>query len=371
MDAQTPLLKASRYEQTTSFPLPNDPGQTITLPKRKPDRPDHIPPIQRPPSISSSTAAQKPKLKQVIAFCNEMGELGHKTARKAMSGALRKISPNSAAYFSRLKEKCARLLDSKANLTTTERRSLQKDVEVNLNYAQSRHDQIHGRDGLVDQLKNCAYALVEYRLYQDYGDYLAKNLNQLKQPPADKCELEGLLFKQSHLPWTEIAAHLARERAHEHAASDANLLREPLPPPHASSSPPGDVANPTTTASREWHDDLHKAVAIIGGPLTARQLAWEIEQYARRNATCHNGIDELIRDRRHYELGGKILRDLADLDRGFPPDRQADKLAWRAAIISLRDRFFTACTDAKGSGGFQTIIPNEEAWGGRGGGRSD
>ncbi|KAL1616828.1 hypothetical protein SLS56_011260 [Neofusicoccum ribis] len=268
-----------------------------------------------------------------------MVNLGRNTVQK-ISPTMRKVSPNSVAFFSNLKEKCNKLLSSKANLHTTERASLQKDVEISLNYARSRHDEVHGRDGLVDQLKNCAYALIEYRLYQDYGDYLAKNLNQLKQPPTDKRELNRLLFKQSQLSWTEIAAHLAREREETR------------------------YCDPHDRPATPWSEDVGKAAAIIGGAMKPAQLAWEIEQYASRNAVCHNGIEDLIKNRRPYVLGEKILQDLKELDVDFPADRQEDKAHWRQAIEGLRGRFFTACKYTES--GLPLIVPNEKVWKTRG-----
>ncbi|KAF4539598.1 Radical SAM protein [Lasiodiplodia theobromae] len=145
--------------QDTDFELPDEDGVTLTVPRQRPKRPRHQAPIPPPPTATDS----KTHLESIIQHCDNMFHLGKQKARK--------ISPATVQFFSKIKRNARELLKPSKKLDKKERKQALKNLEVNMKYARGQWEQVH------DQLKNSAFMLMEYRVYQDYGDYLAKNLN--------------------------------------------------------------------------------------------------------------------------------------------------------------------------------------------------
>lgn len=122
----------------------------------------------------------------------------------------------------------------------------------------------------LDQLYDCTQAIMEYRLVQDYEDYLAKNLNILKQPPSRKEELKELLFHKDKILWAEISDRIREE---ERKLAYAQRCETERP-------------------QRPWMMDAMETAKLIG--VSEDRIIWEIHEYARRNRICHNGIGSLI-----------------------------------------------------------------------------
>lgn len=81
-----------------------------------------------------------------------------------------KISPTSVAFFPKVKRNCQELLKPKTKMDKKERAQRFGDIATDMSFARARWEEVHGQGQLVDQLKNWAFAMTEYRLYQDYGD---------------------------------------------------------------------------------------------------------------------------------------------------------------------------------------------------------
>ncbi len=58
---------------------------------------------------------------------------------------------------------------------------LRHDIKLNEETINSRWDEVHGQDGLCAVLTESIGAMMELRLYTDYGDYLAINLKRLSK----------------------------------------------------------------------------------------------------------------------------------------------------------------------------------------------
>lgn len=129
------------------------------------------------------------------------------------------------------------------------------------------------------------------------------------------------MFRESKLGWIEISKQLKDEAE---KIPKAKLAGEP---------------NPDTP----WHDDVHRAVELINTKLTANQLVWEIHEYSRRNTLCHNGIDELIRNREWFPLAQKITQDIRNLNVAYTPEQADLKHKMQSAIEEFPDAYFEVC----------------------------
>lgn len=236
-----------------------------------------------------------------------------------------KFSPNTRCLFSKIKRICKALLNCNTNLDQKESGVCEKDTdtEIDPNLMSTRYQ-------LVTQLNNCAFALIEHRLHQDYGEYLAKTRNSLEQPDnrMRMKELEAFLYKEHHLSWPQIAAHL------QHETSTAPISGT-LPP-----SPP---------ANTPWLDALSTAATILRSPLTADQLRHEISEHARRR----NRIADLVATNDPCALAATILHDLDDLAIVFPS--AAARAHMQRAILRLADRYFVVCAHG-------CVQPRSGAW---------
>lgn len=166
---------------------------------------------------------------------------------------------------------------------------------------------------LLDQLYNCTQAIMEYRLVQDYGDYLAKNLNILKQPPSRKEELKELLFHKGKILWTEISDRI-REEERKLAYAERCETERP---------------------QRPWMMNAMEIAKLID--VSEDQIIWEVHEYARRNRICHNGIDSLITAQDWTGTAKMILKDIKTLNLVYGKQIPANRERMRSAINRLRD----------------------------------
>lgn len=209
--------------------MPNDPGVTITLPRIRANPREYLAPIPPPPQTNIKENV-KSGLETVASYCNSM-----------VVSTRRRASPNTRQFWSKVKREATDVLKSR-KMEKKEKERRVENIQIDLNFARARHEQLHGKYQLLQQLVNCSSTLMQYRLNQDYGGYLAKNLNALKQNLAGKERLRGLLFAKSRIPWTEICDCLEAEEKEAHRAV---VNRQPLP-------------------DTPWTNDAHIAADTLG-----------------------------------------------------------------------------------------------------------
>lgn len=291
--------------------MPNDPGVTIPLPRTRANHREYLAPIPPPPQTNIKQNV-KSGLETVIGYCNSM-----------VVSTRRRVSPNTRQFWSKVKREATDVLKSRKMEKKEKDRGVE-GLQIDLNFARARHEQLHGKDQLLQQLVNCSGTLMQYRLNQDYGDYLAKNLNALKQNPAGKERLRELLFGKSRIPWTEISDCLEAEEKETHRAV---VNRLPLP-------------------DTPWTNDAHIAADTLGWT-TADQIIWEVHRYAERNRACHNGLGAMLDNQQWYELGTTVLRDLKALNTTYPKNMPGERLYMKRAIETFRERYFEKCYYSK------------------------
>lgn len=250
-----------------------------------------------------------------------------------------KISLHITPFINRLKRKLRHhrdILKSKVALLKKEHKEPQDDVQTDLSYTPPHcNEVVHTGDQLVDHLANSAFALIEYRLNQDYGDYQSHNS---LAPALNKQRLQDLLFS-SHVNWAALADYFE----HERYSIAYGLTTTPAP------------IRPLSTP---WLDTLRKVVAILGQPVTEEQLLWGISECARRSrgAMGCSGVEQFVAWGKPFALGEQILDDLLNLPLVYPADRDEDRRRMRRAIERVRDRYFIVCERGR-------ISVREEAWG--------
>lgn len=227
----------------------------------------------------------------------------------------RKTSPATAKFFSKVNRNAQELLKSTNEITKKQREKALEDLLIDMNYARSGWEQVHGKGMLVDQLKNSAFVLMEYRIFQDYGDYLAKSLDVVKSERKVRDQMKSN-FK---LSWDAISTAIQHDEWKLKAAQDRNDEYPPDTP---------------------WLDDVEAAVTILETGITTDHLAWEIKEYAKRNRHYHNGLDGLIEKGDWMGLAAHIARDLQTLDSIFPASRLEDRNNVKQAIMLFSKRYF-------------------------------
>lgn len=181
-------------------------------------------------------------------------------------------------------------------------------------------EQTHGKGALVEQFKNSALMLIEYRILQDYSSHLDKNHGLIQT----ENRIGDALSSASNMSWIDISAALEKEEEESQLARAASSDKNEWPP-------------------TPWWSDVCLAVMALRTDLTIRKLIWEIHEYAERSRRGENRVNSLILEGDWYSLATQILSDLEALDFVFPSSRSDDKNSIKLAIERLRDQYFNGC----------------------------
>lgn len=189
-----------------------------------------------------------------------------------------------------------------------------QNIQVGLDSAHARYQQFEGADQLLEQVLAFSRAVMQYRISQDYGDYLAK------QTPNPAAELRKALFATSRTSLAEILDHLVAEKEAVHQAA----LRGD-PSPHT-----------------PWTFDVY-TVARTLGHTTCEQLIWEFHSFAERDRAGYKGFSSLLEKQDWMGLATIVLRDLKALETIYPKGMPSQRLHMQHAIESVRDRYYDKC----------------------------
>ncbi|KAI9823349.1 MAG: hypothetical protein M1819_001367, partial [Sarea resinae] len=196
-------------------------------------------------------------------------------------------------FIQRFKENCKDLLGGKYR-KKREKEKLVQNIEVDKGELNSRFDKVHGSDGLVETLLLSTAAMIELRIFLEYGDYLAVSLESLRRPTFSS----SMWRLHPELNWQEVNTRLEAE--------EAMLTTYHKSQPH-----------PIIAVRRDtpWLTDVYKAAQQLN--IESSDLRHEIQAYAQRNSLCYNSIETLINKCDFSALGRKLLKDKAALDSIF------------------------------------------------------
>lgn len=157
----------------------------------------------------------------------------------------------------------------------------------------SRWQHEQGPDGLTQLVTDSINAMIEVRMWLEYGDYLAIHCEQINQR-----DMRDLLWKTTErCDWQEVARRIK-------IGEDCLQYHSEHP-----ESPVPDTP---------WINDVKTAADRKG--LDAEQTMFEIKGYADRNAAGHIGIGRMIDECNWQALAERIEYDKATMNTVFAND---------------------------------------------------
>ena len=237
------------------------------------------------------------------------------------------ISPRFAKFISKLRRSCQNILKR----PDCKRKEYIKDLAIDAEMVRSRWEVAHARDGLCVNLVESVQAMMEVRLYNEYGDYTAmacKALKNVRIPQADGEKDWVPRWTVESLDWQTVAAKIAAEEQ-ELARISETITNNVFLPASKRQAP----YFPTP-----YVDEVRNAAERLG--ISSEHIEWEIDMYAKRNSYYHSAVEKLIDTCDWPALGDRLLQDLDNLGVVHYGSLQA---RMQETIIRIRDRWLDIC----------------------------
>ncbi len=224
----------------------------------------------------------------------------------------RNISPNMMTVITCLRENCEQLLAAGKD-EENKKALLDKNIEALDAALESRWTNEQGPNGLVQVVIDSINAMMELRMWLEYGDYLALHCEQINQG-----DMRDLLWKTTEkCDWQEVARRIT---------SEEKTLDDHYQNP--------DSVRPETP----WLDDVKTAAERKS--LDLNQTIFEIKGYAARNAAGHIGIGRMLDECNWQDLAERVLYDKATMNTVFANEPKKGVMM-RVAVGRLANQWFS------------------------------
>lgn len=257
-------------------------------------------------------------LRRIKSWCGEI----HKVNTKLKTQE-RKVSDRYLAMTTKVKRNIENLVNGHPSGKTA-KEELARDIRTDVEFLRSSWERENGQEGLVRKLEQFAQSTDEVKLHLQCGDYLGKNLTDIKNDLQHQGVRHPFLGGSS---WECISREMACEDKVLFQYLKSQSARHYSPRPNT----------PTLTA-------LEDAARRTG--MDENQLRFEIDTFAARCRYAHNGIEEMIDTADFHNLATRLWADLSYINRqwaGQAPQDQGNepRVRIRKAIERQRDRWFT------------------------------
>ncbi|KAI4155855.1 MAG: hypothetical protein L6R39_001170 [Caloplaca ligustica] len=293
-------------DRTTPYQLPlSDRIVEVPIPSHKHGRPRHAPPFPKPPASQTLDAAG---LRSRIAYVNTLQE------RKGV----RKISDRTMAFLTKIKQQCTTALSMPCGKKKEE---LKAAISIDESMLESVHEKIHGQEGLCQKLVESVEAMAEVRMSAEYGDYLSWACKELKAE-----NMGAMIWRKPlnrDMDWQAVNRVIAldEEALRQHDQLERQGIKEPLP-------------------DTPWFKSVAEAAIILRKD--RNHVRHIIEAYAKRNAVCHNSVEQMVKECDWPGLAQRLVRDKANLNWFFRNDPHG-QLKMRGVLVHLQQKYFTHC----------------------------